>query len=160
MYWHTNCCKGRVPIFGCHSRRTLPNPSFIDYRAETQRLDSEVLGLVETWPKPSLTNYSSSRCVRPMTVSLASWALNFPSVWATGGQRGERDHIKTRTQSIVDVKAPETSHYHLTAAVWDRQVQSSLHCLWTVTGVQETRPAGVGVLHLRVQKIRAAAILH
>lgn len=30
-----------------------------------------------------LTSYSSSFCVRPITVSLESWALNFPSLWVT-----------------------------------------------------------------------------
>lgn len=103
----------------------------LDYRAETQRLGPEALWLVRTWPKPGLTNYSSSRCVRPMTVSLASWARNFPSLWATAGQRKETDHIKTRLQSITEAKSLETSHYHVTAEL---QSQSSLHFLWTVTG--------------------------
>lgn len=33
-----------------------------------------------------LANHSSSCCVRPMAVSLESWALNFPSLWVTGNQ--------------------------------------------------------------------------
>lgn len=46
-------------FFGCHSGRTFPNLSFIDYWTETQRPDSELtkpLGLVKTWPKPSQTS--------------------------------------------------------------------------------------------------------
>lgn len=89
--------------------------------------------------KPGLTNYSSSRCVRPMTVSLASWALNLPSLWTTAGQRKEAHHIKTRFQSITEAKSLETHHYHLTAELQSQfsstctsceKYQGGCSCVW------------------------------
>lgn len=125
----------------------------LDYRAETQRPDPEAVWLVRTWPKPGLTNYSSSRCVRPMTVSLASWARNFPSLWATAGQRKETDHIKNKV-----------TEHHWGKIIWNQPlschcraaepVQSSLHFLWTVIW-----GGGVGVFDFQAWRRKTTAVL-
>ena len=136
MYWHSICPKGNISIiplqfFGCHSGRNLPNPSFIDYWAETRLRSHQgvLIGQNATKAKSDcLSNYSSSCRVRPMAVSLESWALNFPSVWVTGGQRGDNIKAKkktTRTHRLSHwCKAPETSLYRLTAELQSQQSEA------------------------------------
>lgn len=72
--------------FSYHSRQTPSNSSFLPWEAERQRFRPDV-PLIGVHVAGTQTSYSSSCRVRPMTVTLASWALNFPELWVTGKQK-------------------------------------------------------------------------
>lgn len=100
------------------------NPSFIYWRLSW---NTEARLRAQQGHVRLLTNYSSSCCVRPTAVSLESWALNFPSVWVTGEQRGDTGSIRTRTQSTWN--HPVSSNCRAAEpAVWNLQLQSNPHC--------------------------------
>lgn len=129
----TRCCKGNISITPLQFLViTQEEPSQIYPSLSTElkhRGPTESSPSCCDWSKHDqnrvrlLTNYSSSWRVSPMAVSLESWALNFPSVWVTGGQRGEQ-MIKNNNTRFRRYKARETSQYPLTAELQSQQFET------------------------------------
>lgn len=111
--------------FSYHLKRTPSNPSFTAWDAETQGFPLICLHMATTG-----TSYSSSCRVRPMTVTLASWALNFPELWVTGKQI-RKVLIETGTRGRAHVHRERKKKHLVLAktAVEDKQMQSEMQWL-------------------------------